>query len=300
MDTEKLFELHSQGKTCQEIKDIIGGSLTTIRKYIKEAGLETNSKRSKLKEGDLEIIRNGIIEGKTNSEIANILGVSVTSVGRYIKKLDPDNTPQRRKRTLTNDVITLTKEQEEVLYGSMLGDMSMDTNWKNVRPLISQGGNQEAYFDYKCKIFENLLGKVSKSKRYDKRTNKWYNKYFIRFLTNPIYTEIKEKLYPNGIKTVSQEWLNKITPRGLAFWFMDDGTNSGTIAINSFSYEEGLLIVNWFKEKWDINCTLHKSVNNGNLQHLLYIKKESRSKFYNLVVEYFIPEMLYKLENWNP
>ena len=36
IDREKVIELNKAGKTCQEIKDIIGGSLTTIRKYIKE------------------------------------------------------------------------------------------------------------------------------------------------------------------------------------------------------------------------------------------------------------------------
>lgn len=80
---------------------------------------------------------------------------------------------------------------------------------------------------------------------------------------------------------------------------MDDGTNSGEIATNSFSKEECLLIIDWFKEKWGIICTLHITHNN-NEQYLVYITKESRPVFYNLVIPYFIPSMTYKLENWNP
>ena len=178
--------------------------------------------------------------------------------------------------------------------------MSIDINWKNARPVISQGGKQEEYFDHKCKIFEGLLGKPSKTDRFDKRTKKMYHKYVVKFLTNPIYTKLKEELYPNGVKTVSKEWLDKITPRGLAFWFMDDGCNSGTIATNSFTLEECQLIQEWFANKWGIITTLQKQVNNGHLQHLIYIRAESRPKFYNLVYPYMIESMLYKLNNWNP
>ena len=86
---------------------------------------------------------------------------------KYTKELGLE-TNSKRTKTLTNKHIKLTEEQLEVLYGSLLGDMSLDTNWKNVRPTISQGGDQEAYFDYKCKIFKNLIGKPSKEDRYDK------------------------------------------------------------------------------------------------------------------------------------
>lgn len=36
IDKEKLLELHVSGKTCQEIRDELGYSLTTIRKYIRD------------------------------------------------------------------------------------------------------------------------------------------------------------------------------------------------------------------------------------------------------------------------
>lgn len=39
IDKNKIIELNQKGLTCQEIKNLLGGSLTTIRKYIKESGL---------------------------------------------------------------------------------------------------------------------------------------------------------------------------------------------------------------------------------------------------------------------
>lgn len=299
IDLQKIIELTEQKKTPEEIGVLLGVSSNTIRRRLREMNISPYSKVTKLTPELLDTINTMVDEGKTNRQISEKLLIPITTVKRYITQNLKKDFNRERAKTTTKQNITLTKEQWEVLYGSLLGDMSIDSNWKNARPIISQGGEQEEYFDYKCSIFSNLIGKPNKQDRFDKRTNKWYHKYIVKFLTNPIYTKLKEELYPNGIKTVTQEWLNKITPRGLAFWFMDDGSNCGTIATNSFSHSECELIVKWFKDKWDINCTIQKSFNNNHEQYLTYIKKDSRKKFYDLVFPYFIPSMLYKLENWN-
>ena len=83
-----------------------------------------------------------------------------------------------------------------------------------------------------------VLGKINKSDRYDKRTDKWYHRYAVRLLAHPYFTELYNQFYVNGVKTVTQEWCDKLTAESIAFWFMDDGCNSGTLATNSFSKEE--------------------------------------------------------------
>lgn len=299
IDVNEIIRLTKEQKTPEEIGPMFGVTGGVIRNRLKELGVEPYRKITKKNKEILERIKNLLDEGKTNKQIADILHISPTTVRKYTYELGYDTNSERTK-TLTNKEIELTQIQLEVLYGSLLGDMSLDTNWKNTRPTISQGGEQEEYFDHKCNIFKNLIGKPSKEDRYDKRTDKWYRKYSVRFLTNPIYNKIKEELYPNGIKTITKDYLEKITPRSLAFWFMDDGTNSGTIATNCFSLSECKLIVQWFKEKWNIECSIQKSKNAVDRQYLVYIKKQSRPIFYNLVIPYFIPSMLYKLNNWNP
>lgn len=262
--------------------------------------LKVYSKRANVTAEVIQQIINLNKEGYTNKEIGEKLDMVPSTVRKYVE-LNGLESNSKRTKTLTKKDITLTEEQWEVLYGSLLGDMSLDINWKNARPIISQGGEQEEYFNYKCSIFSNLIGKPSKKDRFDKRTNKWYHKYVVKFLTNPIYTKLREKLYPNGVKTVTQEWLDKITPRGLAFWFMDDGCNCGTIATNCFSYEEIELIQAWFLAKYNISTTIRKQMSKkGIYQYLIYIKTESRPHFYELVKPYFIPSMEYKLNNWNP
>lgn len=299
IDLNEVVKLTKDNKTPEEIAVILKTSGGVIRRRLKELNIEPYRKIIKKSSYILDQVKQLIEEGKTNKEIADILSISPTTIRKYTYELGYD-TNSKKTKTLSNKKIEITELQWEILYGSLLGDMSIDINYKNARPIIGHGGDQEEYFDYKCEIFKNLIGKPNKTDRYDKRTNKWYHKYQVKFLTNPIYTELRKELYPNGIKTVTRNWLDKITPRGLAFWFMDDGSNCGTIATNSFSKSECQLIVNWFKEKWGIDCTLQSSNNNNNEQYLVYIRKHSRPIFYNLVHEYFIPSMLYKLENWNP
>lgn len=44
----------------------------------------------------------------------------------------------------------------------LLGDMCLSTSSKFHQVSITHGGNQEEYFDHKCKIFSNILGKLIK------------------------------------------------------------------------------------------------------------------------------------------
>ena len=76
VNKEQILKLHSQGKTCQEIREILGNSLTTIRKCIKEAGLSTNTKITRLDEEILSKVLILVEEGKTNAEIARELHMS--------------------------------------------------------------------------------------------------------------------------------------------------------------------------------------------------------------------------------
>ena len=138
IDKELIIKLNKSGKTCQEIRDELGYSLTTIRKYIKESGLKTNSKKSIIDNNILNKISVYIDEGKTNLEIANILNMSPTTVRKYTKKLGKD-TNSKKSKGLKNINLKLSNEQLEVLYGSLLGLFNEDQEVINKLTEISLG-----------------------------------------------------------------------------------------------------------------------------------------------------------------
>lgn len=298
-NVELIISLAKEGKTVNEIIEETGYASCTVRKWLKVANQDVCSRKTKVTQEVIDNIKSLLDDGKTNSEIAKILNMSPTTVRKYTYQALNSDTNSIKTKRISNKELKLTNEQLEIIYGSMLGDASMDLNWKNARVIFSHGGSQEAYFDYKCSFFTDILGKVNKTDRYDKRTDKYYHKFVVKLLAHPVFTEMRKEFYnSDGIKTVTKEWCNKLTPRGLAFWFMDDGTNSGVIATNSFSLEEVQLLTKTLLDKWGIETTIQHQKNKGGLQNLIYIKTASRPIFYKLVIPYFIPSMEYKLEGW--
>lgn len=290
---EEVIKLNLEGKTNTEIRSITGHSLTTISKYLKESGLFT---RRASKEKSLDSIKLLLDEGKTNFEIASILNISPTTVRKYTRTYLNIDTNSVKQKPIINKKLELTDIQLEVLYGSLLGDMSISKHANFARFSISQGGKQESYFDHKCEIFKDVIGKPCKKQRFDKRTNKYYNKYQVRSLSHKKFLEIYNRLYINNVKTITLDYLNLLTPRSLAYWFMDDGNNKGVLATNCFSISECKLIQSWLLNTYDIETTFHLQKQ----QPILYFTKRGKKNFYKLTYEFFIPDMLYKIENWIP
>jgi ubiquinol-cytochrome c reductase cytochrome b subunit len=85
-----------------------------------------------------------------------------------------------------------------------------------------------------------------------------------------------------------------LTPLALAIWIMDDGTYHGSsvrIATNCFNLNEHEILIKIFKDKYNINTTLHKNRDN----YQIYIKKESLPLLIDYVLPYFHLSMYYKL-----
>jgi len=99
--------------------------------------------------------------------------------------------------------------------------------------------------------------------------------------------------YKNKIKIIPIEYLKQnFTNISLAFLFMDDGNKNGkTINLNmqSFTLDELNQFVNFLKDKFNLEFNIKKD-------KTLYLKYKSRTIFYNLVQDYIIDKMKYKLE----
>lgn len=229
-------------------------------------------------------------------EISKILNVSPTTVRKYLNNYLNIKPYTKRNQDFKNNY-KLSQIQYDVLIGSLLGDMGMERKYKNTRFSISHGGKQEEYFDYKCNIFKNLIKSINKKQRFDKRTNKYYNSYKTHSITNNCFNDLFNLFYNKGKKEINENILNKLSPLSLAIWYMDDGDKTGVLATNSYTIEECILIKNYFKNKWNIDTTIQLTKNN---QPLIYFTKNGKKIFYELTYRYFIPSMLYKIENWNP
>lgn len=150
-----------------------------------------------------------------------------------------------------NDLV-LTQEQSDLMVGTLLADGNLSTHSPQVRTWRYRGiqkKDHKEYLFHKYEILKNLCGSPpSFSTVFDKRTGK--NDY--RFLFN---TLTFSKLNPLGqafysydsssglwVKDVPQNIAEILTPRAVAYMYMDDGSlkyyghsNAMRICCESFS-----------------------------------------------------------------
>ena len=221
------------------------------------------------------------------------MGTTPATVRKILKEHNIEFNSLRAKPIINKELV-LTEEQKEILYGIILGDASIELHSTTARLNITHGGNQESYFDHLCNIFKPILGKANKTPRFDKKLNKYIPRFAVRTLSHQLFKDLHDELYPNNVKTISIEFLNKLTARSLAYWFMDDGSNCGALCTHCFSLEENKLIQKYLKEKWDIETTIQRNYE----QYFIYFTKQGKKVFASLVKPYIIESMSYKLKNW--
>lgn len=109
------------------------------------------------------------------------------------------------------------------------------------------------------------------------------------------FADVYALCYPNGIKTISSAWLACVEERGLAWWFMDDGTrNTAGISLSteSFSYREQEILKTWFLTRWGIAVYITHSKRS---LWFIRLRKLAAHRFCQLVAPHLIPTMGYKL-----
>nr|YP_009710057.1 putative LAGLIDADG homing endonuclease [Coleochaete scutata]QFU80162.1 putative LAGLIDADG homing endonuclease [Coleochaete scutata] len=221
---------------------------------------------------------------------------------RAIKRIGPHN----------NDVIS-------VIVGSLLGDAYANRrSGEGVRICFRQGSKNKEYLfwlynffyskgytsnlqprEYTRKIKQRLGGttkdaslsyKVSIYKGYE------FNTFTFRSL-NWIYN----LFYKKGIKVISPQIADYLTPLALTVWIMDDGgwANPGVrIATNCFTFSEVTFLNDILKNKYKLDTTIQsiwmlpKERRN---KYSIYIKKNSIPKLISIIFPYMDKSMHYKL-----
>lgn len=152
---------------------------------------------------------------------------------------------------------------EDIIIGTLLGDASipkLGKRCKSYHITWTHCMEQEKYCLWKKDVSGLDMGEQYRE-RYDKRTDKTY--YSLDVYSRGVNLEYyRNMFYKNGVKIISKEILNKLTPKSIAVWFMDDGNlyyNGNnchlTMATDGFDNKP---IIEYFKEKYDINFKNHQ------------------------------------------
>lgn len=228
-------------------------------------------------------------QGLRYYEIAQQLNTTTNKVSSYFwrrfGKLESKVISEKRGD------IPISDEQKEILFGTLMGDGNLRYNSNGIN-VFGRINHCEKQFDYIKYLNENLVGLVSEVKPYvGKAHGKFYNSYYFTFKSNCNLNPLYHMFYTDGKKDVPTD-LSLLTPRAMAFWFMDDGTASNPsiqIATCSFSKDGLNRLQNFLKETYNFNTTI-------NSENKLYFKSESARKFKKLVAPYMEESMMYKFK----
>lgn len=211
--------------------------------------------------------------------------------------------------------------KKSLLIALCIGDGHLRLNPKAKKRRTGQlsllhSKEQEQYLEWKIELLHSLLGgnkpKKIERKTYNNKTCKWYQRVEAS-RTHRYFAVIHKWLYPNGKKTITRKLLDKLTPEGVAIWFMDDGNlrvnraksdryNSkpkgkiSSIQVNLATYvtkEEADVIYSFFKEVWDVEMKV--TFNNRSGKYFHYMNTKEGTKFLTKLSNYIIPSMLYKI-----
>nr|YP_010987526.1 LAGLIDADG homing endonuclease [Hydrocytium acuminatum]WOR09571.1 LAGLIDADG homing endonuclease [Hydrocytium acuminatum] len=201
----------------------------------------------------------------------------------------------------------LTPEQKEILVGSLLGDANLQTNTAGRTWRLRMIQKNKDYLFYKYEIFKNLCGSPPiKDEIFDKRTGKTYERWYFNSLVLPCLRHYGNLFYAFDMK--SSRWIKHVpyklspllTPRAIAFWYMDDGalkwkghSNAVRFCTDSFSIDEVNRLRFILKEKFDLETTIQRKNNKPRIS----INEKHSQIFHALIFSYLHPSMKYKLSD---
>lgn len=190
--------------------------------------------------------------------------------------------------------------QKDVIIGTLLGDATIATRAGRpyLRLKFEQKTTSKPYINHLHEVFSEFVGSPP-APRWNKEKTKIVS-FWVATRTNPSFKYYYDLFYSQGKKQVPKQIVRLLTPKVLAYWFMDDGTCkivkkklsfSYGLSTQGFTYQEQYVLANALKEKFGLKVTVNKS----GKYYKLYISTESSSDFRKLVQPFILPIFQYKL-----
>ena len=188
---------------------------------------------------------------------------------------------------------SLNEDQLQIIYGSYLGDGHIGITKKNrYRLRVTHCEKQKEYISWKANMFGiKKLIYIEKNGYSQKPVYNFQTKIF----------DLEYKITKNT-KIVPDWLLNKLDERGIAVWYMDDGSiqkhenkdgsksNYVSLHTNNFCYETHEKFVKKFNT-YGIECKISKS----RKYYYLRFNKENSEKLLKLIKPYIHVSMNYKI-----
>jgi len=190
---------------------------------------------------------------------------------------------------MKDNKVKITKLQKEVLFGIILGDAQLEQspNGYSYRIKIEQSYKKKEYVNHLYFIFKDWALSIPKKKR---------DKYYFQTKFSSSFTFYGKQFYKDKIKKIPKLIHRWLTPRAIAYWYMDDGSikskQSKGVLFNTqrFTYNEVLLLSKILNDKYELKTKLRKQ----KVGYQIYVSGYSYEKLKSIIYPFFIDSMKYK------
>lgn len=226
-------------------------------------------------------------------QLAEVIGKSPNAI-----RIKSSRLGIKKESTSFRENLGLNPIEEQVILGGLLGDLScrITRTSKYARLEGGHGSEQKEYLLWKAKILQRLMIKVrsaaGNTSLYNSKNFKILNEYYNLF-------------YHSGHKSINQKILDLLDDFGLLIWYLDDGSykkrdKSSCIYTNGFSFEEQVLMKNWFNKKYGLNPAIYKNRDlkryPSKVWYYIYFGVKDTKKLFNILKKFHVPNcMKYKL-----
>ena len=195
----------------------------------------------------------------------------------------------------------LSKIQREIVVGILLGDGNLRCNKLKTKfsLRILQSEKHKNYVFHLYEIFKEFTITPPKNAIFfDSRfKEKKYSRWYFNTVSHSCFRFYYHQFYKNNKKIVPKLIHRWLTPRSIAYWYMDDGSlkwKEKSLGVrfctDNFSILEVNTLLSVLKEKYNLKCSKQKN----RKSFRIYISSESYTDLNTLIFPFLIPSMIYK------
>jgi len=194
--------------------------------------------------------------------------------------------------------LRLTRVQRDILVGILLGDAHLETQnaGQTYRLKIEQSERHHAYLEHLYQEFREWVLTPPQMKQRRSAGSQSVNWWF-QSVSHPAFRFYAQQFYCHGKKSVPKLIHRWLTPRGLAYWFMDDGSSkwreSKVLLFNTQGFEKHDVeqLMHVLESKFGLEDYLRKQPEGWQIA----IAGSARNRLEELISPYLLPDMQYKL-----
>jgi hypothetical protein len=214
----------------------------------------------------------------------------------------------KRLKKEEREKIIIKNPLDEIIVGLLLGDghiqkRTINGNSRFISAQSSLRKHHYNYFYHILDLFKPYISKdfIIKEKSFtNKRNNANYRSVNFATLSLPCFNYYRNMFYnSNNLKIVPDNINKLLTPRGLAYWIMDDGSlqNKG-LHLNTYGFNhEDVLNLKMTLENIFGGSSLKCSIHKHKKGERIYIWEESMGLIRYNISKFMHENMLYKINS---